>query len=77
VHLAAPIVGMAADPVTGGYWLVGADGGVFGFDAPFAGSLGGHALAAPVIGIATGAGGEQSSGGQPSGAVTLDPALWG
>jgi len=27
--LAAPIVGMAADPSGNGYWLVGADGGVF------------------------------------------------
>jgi hypothetical protein len=38
--LAAPIVGMAADPATGGYWLVGADGGVFSLHAPFYGSLG-------------------------------------
>jgi hypothetical protein len=37
--LAAPVVGMATDPVSGGYWLVGSDGGVFGFDAPFHGSL--------------------------------------
>jgi hypothetical protein len=35
-----------------GYWLVGADGGVFAFgDAGFYGSMGGHFLAAPIVGI--------------------------
>lgn len=35
-----------------GYWIVTSDGGVFTFgDAPFCGSLGGVALAAPVIGM--------------------------
>jgi hypothetical protein len=35
----APIVGMAATPDGGGYWMVGADGGVFAFgDAAFYGS---------------------------------------
>jgi hypothetical protein len=29
---------MAADPSTGGYWLVASDGGVFSFDAPFYGA---------------------------------------
>ncbi|HEY1917554.1 MAG TPA: C40 family peptidase [Streptosporangiaceae bacterium] len=32
---------MSVDPATGGYDLVGSDGGVFSFDAPFDGSLGG------------------------------------
>lgn len=50
--LAAPIVGMAVDQVTGGYWLVAADGGVFAFKATFAGSLGGKKLNAPIVGIA-------------------------
>ena len=36
--LNAPVVGMAADPSTGGYWLVASDGGVFSFDAPFYGA---------------------------------------
>ena len=36
--LAAPIVGIALDPLTLGYWLAGADGGVFAFDAPFDGA---------------------------------------
>jgi hypothetical protein len=36
--LSAPVTGMAADPATGGYWLVASDGGVFSFDAPFEGS---------------------------------------
>jgi len=35
IHLNAPIVGMAADPATGGYWLVASDGGIFAFNAPF------------------------------------------
>jgi len=35
----APIVGISASPDGGGYWLVGADGGVFAFgDAVFYGS---------------------------------------
>ena len=51
--LAAPIVGMAAGPGGGGYWLVARDGGVFGYgDAPYHGSLGGTALRAPVVGMA-------------------------
>ncbi len=31
------VVGMVVDPATGGYWLVGADGAVFSFDAPYLG----------------------------------------
>jgi hypothetical protein len=34
-----PIVGMAASPTGGGYWLTSADGGIFSFgDAPFLGA---------------------------------------
>jgi hypothetical protein len=40
MHLNRPIVGMAADPATGGYWLVASDGGIFSFTAPFYGSSG-------------------------------------
>jgi hypothetical protein len=29
---------MAADPATGGYWLVASDGGIFNFGAPFYGA---------------------------------------
>jgi hypothetical protein len=47
----APIVGLAADSATGGYWLVGADGGVYSFDAPFYGSAGAIHLNSPVVGI--------------------------
>ena len=43
-HLNQPIVGMAATPDGGGYWLVASDGGIFTFgDAAFYGSTGGHA----------------------------------
>ena len=49
--LNAPIVGMAVDRATGGYWLVAADGGVFAFNAPFDGSASNLRLNAPVVGI--------------------------
>jgi N-acetylmuramoyl-L-alanine amidase len=50
----APIVGMAATPDGGGYWLVASDGGIFTFgDAGFFGSEGGTALNAPIVGMAT------------------------
>ncbi len=35
-----------------GYWEVAADGGLFAYDAPFYGSMGGKPLNAPVVGIA-------------------------
>ena len=48
-----PIVGVAATPDGGGYWLVGADGGVFNTgDARFHGSAGSILLNAPVTGMA-------------------------
>jgi hypothetical protein len=50
--LRAPVVDGASDAVTGGYWEVGGDGGVFAFDAPFEGSMGGHTLNAPMVGMA-------------------------
>ncbi len=47
-----PAVGIAATPTGNGYWLVGSDGGVFGFgSADFAGSLSGDGLT-DIIGIA-------------------------
>ena len=46
-----PIVGMAVDRNTGGYWLVAADGGVFSFNAPFYGSTGNIALNKPIVGM--------------------------
>lgn len=53
LRLAAPIVGVATAPAGTGYWLAGADGGVFAVnDAPFLGSLGGVHLNAPIVGIA-------------------------
>jgi 3D (Asp-Asp-Asp) domain-containing protein len=51
--LRAPIVGIAATPDGNGYWLVGADGGVFSFgDANFYGSAANTHLKAPIVGIA-------------------------
>ena len=40
IPLNQPIVGIAGDPTTGGYWVVASDGGIFAFDAPFLGSRG-------------------------------------
>jgi len=53
VALSSVIAGMAATPDGKGYWLVGADGGVFAFgDAPFVGSLGAMKLEGPVVAMA-------------------------
>ena len=53
VNLNAPIVGMAATPDGGGYWMVGSDGGVFGSgDAQFYGSTGNLTLNKPIVGMA-------------------------
>jgi len=38
--LAHPVVGVAEDPATGGYWIASSDGGVFAFNAPFYGAGG-------------------------------------
>lgn len=51
--LAKPLTGIAADPAGSGYWLVGADGGIFNYgSAPFYGSAVGAHLTAPIVGIA-------------------------
>ena len=53
MRLSSPVVGMAATPSGGGYWLVAQDGGIFSFgDARFYGSTGGMRLASPVVGMA-------------------------
>ena len=53
VALSSVITGMAATPDGKGYWLVGADGGVFAFgDAPFVGSLGARKLEGPIVAMA-------------------------
>ena len=51
-ELNKPVVGMASDSVTGGYWEVASDGGVFSFHAPFLGSTGALRLNAPITAIA-------------------------
>jgi hypothetical protein len=51
--LRAGVVGIANDPTRHGYWLVGADGGVFAFgQAAFFGSTGSDHLNAPIVGMA-------------------------
>ena len=53
LHLAMPIVSMAATPDNGGYWLIGGDGVVFAFgDAGFFGSTGALHLNRPVVAMA-------------------------
>jgi hypothetical protein len=46
------IVDMACTHDGSGYYLLGEDGGVFAFDAPFHGSTGSIRLVAPVVGMA-------------------------
>ena len=38
IQLNKPVVGMATDVATGGYWLVASDGGIFAYNAPFDGA---------------------------------------
>lgn len=46
-------VNITRTPSGRGYWIAAADGGVFAFgDARFYGSMGGHELAAPIVGMA-------------------------
>ena len=49
---------MASSPNHQGYWLVGTDGGIFSFDAPFLGSTGSIHLTKPVNGMASLANGQ-------------------
>jgi hypothetical protein len=42
---------LVPDADGGGYWLVASDGGIFAFDAPFKGSMGGTHLNKPVTGM--------------------------
>ena len=52
-RLSAPVAGMASTPEGNGYWLVGADGGVFSFgDAHYYGSEAGRGVVTPFVGIA-------------------------
>jgi len=54
MHLNKPVVGMAAAPNAGGYWLVASDGGIFTYgDAPFFGSTGGITLNKPIVGMSS------------------------
>jgi hypothetical protein len=47
-----PIVGIASTKSGNGYWMVGADGGIYSFgDAPYLGSLGSVALNSPIVAI--------------------------
>lgn len=47
----APIVGVSATTDGSGYYLVASNGGVFAYNAPFLGSMGGKHLNARMVGI--------------------------
>ena len=49
----SPVVGIAEDDATGGYWEVASDGGLFAFNAPFFGSPATTTLNKPVVGMAS------------------------
>jgi ribosomal protein L24E len=52
-NFAGPItIPAPLDPAAGGYWLVGDDGGIFAFNALFAGSTGALKLNKPIVGMA-------------------------
>ena len=53
-QLSAPIsLPACTGPASGnGYWEVASDGGIFAFDSPFCGSMGGKPLNKPVVGMA-------------------------
>jgi hypothetical protein len=53
--VSAPVVGIAADGATGGYWIVTADGAVHGFRAGVERQTGGLSITSNVIGIAAAA----------------------
>jgi hypothetical protein len=42
-------VGVAADPATGGYWILKSNGGVANFNAPWHGSLTGKLAAGQTV----------------------------
>ncbi len=47
------LLGLVHEAVSGGYWMVATDGGIFALGgAPFYGSMGGRSLAAPMVGMA-------------------------
>ena len=51
------VVGMAVDAATGGYWILTANGAVYGEDAPDYGSPSRHPLASAAVAIAAAPGG--------------------
>ena len=52
LRLDAPIVGMEANGNGSGYRFVASDGGIFSYNAPFFGSMGGKSLNKPVVDMA-------------------------
>jgi hypothetical protein len=51
--MAGPVAAPGAlDPSSGGYWMVGGDGGIFSFNSLFSGSTGAIKLNQPIVGMA-------------------------
>jgi ligand-binding sensor domain-containing protein len=55
--LNAPVQSLVPDGDGHGYWLVASDGGIFAFDAPFYGSMGGKNLNKPISAMVGGTAG--------------------
>jgi hypothetical protein len=53
-HLASPVVGMATDPDTGGYWLLAANGAIIAFGAPDDGSFADLGTVSSAVAISAG-----------------------
>jgi hypothetical protein len=51
-HLNAPIVGIASDPVTGGYWEIAANSNIFKFGGTEFNGSSTQNLAPPIVGLA-------------------------
>ena len=78
LKLNKPVVGIGIDRVTGGYWLVASDGGVFAFDAPFDGSAAKFTSMSRSWGSVAGFGRERlSTGGRDGGVFDFDAPFYG
>ncbi len=61
---AGPLTPITKPGTPPGYWFMAQDGGVFTFNVPFLGSLGGQTLSQPIVGMAAVPGGSQLQPGR-------------
>ena len=64
------------DSTTGGYWETAANGGVFAYGAPFAGSMGASTLSKPIVGISASASNYELVGGDGGGPDGHEHLTW-